>query len=141
MGGPCTCLVYNGHLTVQLVRELRRELQPEGGKQAPVVIGEEPRRRRHLGYGSIVRPQEKQRFHLPVPQPGGLTGVHPVQGHRDGTHVILGQDQLEELGKFLQLHGLFPQQPGALFQPAAEDLPKLSVFLRPLELSPRAQPF
>ena len=74
---------------------------------------------------------------------GGLPRRYPVQGDGDGTHVVLGQHQPEQQGKFLQLHGGVPQQQGALLQTAAEDVPQLPVLLRqggPLPLNQQVHP-
>ena len=70
---------------------------------------------------------------------GGLPRRHPVQGDRDGAHVILGQHQPEQLGELLQLHGGLPQQPGALLQAQGQDVPQLPVLLGQGGLTPALQ--
>ena len=62
--------------------------------------------------------------------PGGLPRRHPVQGDGDGAHVVLGEDQPEQGGELVQLHGGLLQLCGALLQAAAQDGPQLPVLLR-----------
>ena len=71
--------------------------------------------------------------------PGGLPRRHPVQGDGDSPHVVLGEDQPEQSGKLVQLHGGILQLGGALLQTAAQDGPQLPVLLCQGGLVPAAQ--
>ena len=132
-------LVDDGHLPVQLVGQPGGQLQPVGGQQAPVVVVEQARRRRGGGDGPVVRPQQEHHRAGPVGQAGHVAHIHPVQGHGDGAHVVLGEHQGKELGELVQLHGGVPQNLGALLQAAAEDLPELGILLRQRGLPPAVQ--
>ena len=70
---------------------------------------------------------------------GGLPRRHPVQGDGDGSHVVLGEDQPEQGGKLVQLHGGILQLGGTLLQAAAQNGPQLPVLLRQGGLVPAAQ--
>ena len=132
-------LVDNGHLPVQLVPCPGGGLQTIGSQQTAVIVAEQSWRRGHRRDGPVVRPQQKHRPVAFVGQPGHLPGVYPVQGNGDGAHVVLGEHQSKEPGKFLQLHGGVPQNLGALLQTAAQDVPQLGVLLRQSGLVPLPQ--
>ena len=132
-------LIDNGHFPVQLVPRPGGGLQAVGGQQAAVVVAEQAGGWGHRRDGPVVRPQQKHRPIALVGQPGHLPGVHPVQGHGNGPHVVLGEHQGEQLGKLLQLHGGIPQDLSALLQAPAQDLPQLGVLLRQGGLIPLPQ--
>ena len=132
-------LIDDGHLPVQLVPCPWGRLQAIGGQQAAVIVAEQAGRGGHRRDSPVVRPQQE---HRPVPlvsQPGHFASVHPVQRHRDGTHVVLREYQREQSGELLQLHGGIPQDLGALFQTAAQNVPQLGVLLRQGGLIPLLQ--
>ena len=71
--------------------------------------------------------------------PCGLPRRHPIQGHRNAPHIVLREDQAEQGGKLLQLHGTLIQLYRTLLQPAAQNRPQLPVLLRQGWLFPAPQ--
>ena len=69
----------------------------------------------------------------------GLAHRDPVQGHGDGSHVVLAEHQGEEAGKLLHLQLGVPQQQGALFQATHHDVPQLAVLGGGVQVAPALQ--
>ena len=137
--GPGAGEVDGGHLPVQQLLPGLVQLQAVGGQQGAVVVGQQPRGLGHHGDGLVVRPQEKEHLHRVARLAGGLPRRHPVQGDGDGPHVVLREDQPEQGGELVQLHGGILQLSGALLQAAAQNGPQLPVLLRQGGLVPAAQ--
>ena len=136
---PCAGEVHRGHLPVEQLLGGLSQLQAVARQNRAVLVGQQPRGAARLGDGDVVRPQQEEHLHRMPRLPGGLPHRHPVQGHRDGAHIVLGEHQAEQAGELLQLHGGLPQKGGALLQAPAQDLPQLPVLLRQGGLVPAVE--
>ena len=99
----------------------------------PVIVGQNAAALSRIGDHMVVHSQEEQVFHSMPVISSDLTDGNLVQGYRDGTHTVLGQDLTEQTGKLLQIHGLTAQNLHELVQYAAKDIPQLRCLLRHLQ--------
>ena len=139
LGGAGTGLVHDGQFSPQLLLLPGGQLHLQGRQSLPVLVGEESGGGGTAGDGGGVRPQEKQVFALLVGHAGGLAHRDPVQGHGDGSHVVLTEHQGEEAGKLLHLQLGIPQQQGALLQPPHHNVPQLTVLGGGVQVAPALQ--
>ena len=139
LGGAGTGLVHDGQFSPQLLLLPGGQLHLQGRQSLPVLVGEESGGGGTAGDGGGVRPQEKQVFALLVGHAGGLAHRDPVQGHGDGSHVVLTEHQGEEAGKLLHLQLGIPQQQGALLQAPHHNVPQLTVLGSGVQVAPALQ--
>ena len=139
LGGAGTGLVHDGQFSPQLLFLPGRQLHLQGRQSLPVLVREESGGGSTAGDGGGVRPQEKQVFALLVGHAGGLAHRDPVQGHGDGSHVVLAEHQGEEAGKLLHLQLGIPQQQGALLQATHHNVPQLAVLGGSVQVAPALQ--
>ena len=89
--GPGAALIDGGHLPVEQVPPALLHLQAAGAEQCPVILRKQAGRIAYLGQRAVIRPQKKQYLHRVPRLALQLPRRHPVQGHGDGAHVILGE--------------------------------------------------
>ena len=104
-------------------------------KLGAVLPAEKARIRRHRGQHMVVGAQKEHTFDLMTVVAGDLGDLHLIQRHGDGTHIVLGEKQLQQTDKFLPIQRHLPQCIGKLIHHVAQKLPELTVLPRLLQLA------
>ena len=106
----------------------------EGHPQLPegnaLLIGQDTGRAGVTGELAFLRTQHDQVLFLMAAHSGHGADLHRVQHRRDGSHVVLAQQQPEKADKLLPLPVSIPQHVIHLFQGAQKDFPQLVQDLR-----------
>ena len=100
---------------------------PEGD---PLLIGQDTGGTGIAGELAFLRPQHDQVLFLMAAHGGHRADLHRVQHRRDGSHVVLAQQQPEKADELLPLPMGVPQHVIHLFQRPQKDFPQLVQDLR-----------